>query len=144
MAGFIHPKETILEYCRFCQRHNLHLCVYDIRFWGFESTLRVISNAVVYQTRFTLYRCTRTGVSLRIYWISHASLTLFQANTTSPSFQSILSIDVMKEAQCDPARVHVLYGYVHQHPRYSTRLLIWTCFSVCRKTSGPMASESVC
>ena len=25
--GFIYPKETILEYCRFCERHNLHLYV---------------------------------------------------------------------------------------------------------------------
>lgn len=34
------------------------------------------------------------------------------ANTTSPAFQSLLSIDVMKEAQCDPGRVHVVYGWV--------------------------------
>lgn len=25
IAGFIYPRETILEYCRFCQRNNLHL-----------------------------------------------------------------------------------------------------------------------
>jgi aspartate/methionine/tyrosine aminotransferase len=23
--GFIYPKETILAYCRFCEKHNLHL-----------------------------------------------------------------------------------------------------------------------
>ena len=33
--GFVYPRETILEYCRFCERHNLHLW-FDFTYSGYN------------------------------------------------------------------------------------------------------------
>lgn len=69
--GQCYPRETILAYARFCQKHDLHL----------------ISDEVYAYSVFPT------------------------ADNPSPEpFVSVFSIDFEKEAQCDPARVHVLYG----------------------------------
>ncbi|KDQ64900.1 hypothetical protein JAAARDRAFT_188175 [Jaapia argillacea MUCL 33604] len=69
--GFNYPKETLLAYCRFCEKHDLHL------------------------------------LSDEIYALSQFKNTHFEKPVP---FVSMLSIDVKKEAGCNPARVHVLYG----------------------------------
>jgi 1-aminocyclopropane-1-carboxylate synthase len=71
--GFNYTRETVLAYCRLCEKYNLHL------------------------------------VSDEIY-----ALSQFRHPDVDPAsvvpFTSILSIDILKEANCNPARVHVLYG----------------------------------
>ncbi|KZO97243.1 PLP-dependent transferase [Calocera viscosa TUFC12733] len=69
--GACYPRETILAYASFCQRHNLHL----------------ISDEVYAYSVFPT-----------------------DDNRDPEPFLSVFSIDFLKEARCDPARVHVLYG----------------------------------
>ncbi|EIN03513.1 PLP-dependent transferase [Punctularia strigosozonata HHB-11173 SS5] len=66
--GFNYERGTIVEYCRFCEKHGIHL------------------------------------INDEIY-----ALSQFGGESATP-FTSILSIDVEKEAGCNPARVHMLYG----------------------------------
>jgi 1-aminocyclopropane-1-carboxylate synthase len=69
--GFCYPRETLLAYMRFAERHDLHL------------------------------------LSDEIY-----ALSLFDnpnAAATTP-FTSVLAIDPLKEAECNPARIHMAYG----------------------------------
>lgn len=61
-------------------------------------------------TRSMLCRYTRTRV--RIVFSAWSMTEIRSTDFAKPiEFQSVLSMDVQKEAQCDPARVHVLYGY---------------------------------
>jgi 1-aminocyclopropane-1-carboxylate synthase len=69
--GFNYPRETILAYCRFAEKHNLHL------------------------------------ISDEIYALSQFANE--EVKNPEP-FVSVLSIDVLKEAGCNPSRVHVIYG----------------------------------
>lgn len=69
--GFNYPRETVAAYCRFCEKHDLHL------------------------------------LSDEIYALSQYQNEKAQG---APQFTSVLSLDVVKEAGCNPARVHVIYG----------------------------------
>jgi 1-aminocyclopropane-1-carboxylate synthase len=71
--GFNYPRETLVAYAAFCERHNLHL----------------VSDEIYALSQF---RNIQAGEKERV------------------GFTSILNIDLMKEAGCNPARVHVLYG----------------------------------
>lgn len=63
-TGFIYPKETILAYCRFCQKYNMHLCaVYTLLIsWQWPNwKLRT-----EYRTKSTHCPYTKTKVCLQI------------------------------------------------------------------------------
>jgi 1-aminocyclopropane-1-carboxylate synthase len=71
--GFNYPRETIVAYARFCEKHNLHLVVDEV------------------------------------YALSQFENDAVNEKDRVP-FTSILAVDVLKEAGCNPARVHALYG----------------------------------
>ncbi|GAA6059750.1 hypothetical protein JCM10212_001958 [Sporobolomyces blumeae] len=67
--GFCYPRETLLAYARFCEKHNLHLIVDEIY-----------------------------------------ALSTFATPHDAVPFTSILSIDPLAEAHCNPSRIHVVYS----------------------------------
>jgi 1-aminocyclopropane-1-carboxylate synthase len=69
--GFCYPRETLIAYLQFAERHDLHLLSDEIY------ALSVFDNPAV---------------------------------PDPVPFISILAIDAQREAGCDPARVHMLYG----------------------------------
>ncbi|EIN03876.1 PLP-dependent transferase [Punctularia strigosozonata HHB-11173 SS5] len=69
--GFNYRRETLLAYCRFAEKHDLHLVCDEI---------------------YALSQFENEKVADKV------------------PFTSILSVDVKREAGCNPARVHVLYG----------------------------------
>jgi 1-aminocyclopropane-1-carboxylate synthase len=71
--GFNYPRETLLAYARFAEKHNLHL------------------------------------VSDEIYALSQFRNPDVEEEK-AVRFTSMLNVDVLKEAGCNPARVCVLYG----------------------------------
>jgi 1-aminocyclopropane-1-carboxylate synthase len=71
--GFNYPRDTLVAYARFCEKHNLHL------------------------------------VSDEIYALTQFENPDIKDEEHVP-FTSILAVDVLEEAGCNPARVHVLYG----------------------------------
>ncbi|BGP33416.1 hypothetical protein JCM10296v2_005217 [Rhodotorula toruloides] len=68
--GFCYPRETLLAYLRFAERHNIHL------------------------------------ISDEIY-----ALSVYDSDLPSPvPFTSVLALDPIAEAGCNPERIHVVYG----------------------------------
>lgn len=98
--GFCYPRETVLAYMKFAERHNLHLCVAQCcHDDDGADTLRV-------------------RIVDEIYALSVFEPTE-QAQTERHPFISALSIDAKREAGCDPSRVHV--GKLACWPELSAR-----------------------
>jgi 1-aminocyclopropane-1-carboxylate synthase len=96
--GFNYPRETIIAYARFCEKHNLHLVVDEI------------------------------------YALSQFENDEVEEKDRVP-FTSILAIDVLKEAGCNPARVHVLYGVAKDFGANGFRIG-WALFFIIYYTSS--------
>ena len=88
LPGFCYSKKTLLAYARFAQKYDLHL----------------ISDEI-----YALSVFKTDGESFEL--VTQLLLTRF--GSTDPPMQefvSILSIDPLLEAGCDPARIHCIYG----------------------------------
>lgn len=97
--GFNYPRETIIAYARFCEKHNLHLVVDEI------------------------------------YALSQFENDEVEEKDRVP-FTSILAIDVLKEAGCNPARVHVLYGVAKDFGANGLRIGWALLFALCLNPSN--------
>ncbi|KAG0658669.1 hypothetical protein C6P46_005665 [Rhodotorula mucilaginosa] len=68
--GFCYPRETLIAYCRFAEKHNLHLIVDEIY-----------------------------------------ALSTYDSDHRDPQpLVSILSLDALVDAGCNPSRIHCVYG----------------------------------
>ncbi|GAA5991186.1 hypothetical protein JCM10908_006577 [Rhodotorula pacifica] len=68
--GFCYPRETLIAYCRFAEKHNLHLIVDEIY-----------------------------------------ALSTYESDHPDPQpFVSVLSLDPLVDAGCNPSRIHCVYG----------------------------------
>lgn len=98
--GFNYPRETLIAYAKFCQKWDLHLFSDEIyalsQFENDDLSSTSAGGHVKEGSTTTLHNGRDTVGEKRI--------------RKKEGFVSMLSIDVRKEASCDPARVHVLYG----------------------------------
>ncbi|BGP56596.1 hypothetical protein JCM8202v2_004222 [Rhodotorula sphaerocarpa] len=68
--GFCYPRETLVAYCHFAEKHNLHLIVDEIY-----------------------------------------ALSTYESDFVNPQpFVSVLSLDPLVDAGCNPSRIHCVYG----------------------------------
>ncbi|KAG0146408.1 hypothetical protein CROQUDRAFT_44479 [Cronartium quercuum f. sp. fusiforme G11] len=81
--GFIYSKEVLIQYMRFCEKHNLHLIVDEVY-------------------AFSVFDPRKSSSSLN----DPESIQTTEITKTH-HFSSALSIDCQKEAGCDPRRLHV-------------------------------------
>lgn len=105
-SGFCYGPEVLLAYCRFAEKWNIYLVSDEIYALGFVpiSFLTSIMPSVP---------STLTPLSVyAVLTLTSSSNSVFHApDLPSPvSFTSILSLDVEKDAGCNPARVVQLYG----------------------------------
>ncbi|EGG12076.1 uncharacterized protein MELLADRAFT_102000 [Melampsora larici-populina 98AG31] len=79
--GFCYSRKALIEYLKFCERYNLHLIVDEIY-------------------AFSVFN-PKTNLSLE-ETLENQTLT-----ETTREFVSVLTIDCLEEAGCDPGRLHV-------------------------------------
>lgn len=96
--GFCYSKETLLAYCRFVEKYDLHLI---------SDEIYALS---VYDTPGTIPACFETPSFNQVLRIID--------DPDAQRFVSLLSVDALAEAGCSPARIHVIYGAskVHSFP----------------------------